>query len=111
MKLYYHSKKLEKICTQERAMHKKLGDDMARKLKQRLMELRAADTLSDISHRPPPRPHELVENRAGQFSVDLAHPYRLLFIPANEPIPQKEDGGIDREQVTEVEIIEIADTY
>lgn len=111
MKIYYHTKKLEKVCTQEREMHKKLGDEMARKLKQRLMELRAAETLSDISHLPPPRLHELSGNRAGQFSVDLVHPQRLLFIPANEPVPLKEDGGIDREQVTEVEILEIVDTH
>jgi proteic killer suppression protein len=43
--------------------------------------------------------------------VDLLHPYRLLFIPANEPIPKKPDGGIDLTQVTEVEIISIEDTH
>jgi len=43
--------------------------------------------------------------------VDLSHPYRLLFIPAHDPIPLKTDGGIDLTQVTEVEIISIEDTH
>jgi hypothetical protein len=43
--------------------------------------------------------------------VDLDHPYRLLFIPADEPVPYREDGGIDLERGREIEIIEIADTH
>ena len=84
---------------------------MARKLKQRMAELKAAEALSDISHLPPPRCHELTGNRAGQFSVDLEHPYRLLFLPADDPIPYREDGGIDLLLVQEIEIIKIEDTH
>lgn len=78
---------------------------------QRMSELRAAIALIDISHLPPPRLHELSGNRKGQFSVDLYHPYRLLFILANNPCPLKEDGGLDKEKITQVEIIEIVDTH
>lgn len=84
---------------------------MARKLQQRLMELKAAASLKDISRVPPPRCHELTGNRSGQFSVDLEHPYRLLFIPANNPIPMLPEGGLDWENITEIEIIEIVDTH
>ncbi len=83
---------------------------MCRKLQQRLMELSAAETLENVSHLPPPRCHELI-NQGGVFSVDLLHPYRLLFVPANEPIPLKSDGGIDQALVTEIEIIAIQDTH
>ena len=71
----------------------------------------AAVTLDDISRVPPARCHELTANRQGQLSVDLKHPYRLLFIPANDPVPRKVDGGLDWARVTEIEIIEIADTH
>lgn len=84
---------------------------MARKLQQRLMELKAASCLDDISRVPPPRCHQLSGNRYGQLSVDLEHPYRLLFIPANNPILVTQDGGLKWANVTEVEIIEIADTH
>ncbi|MFO7981835.1 MAG: hypothetical protein R6V08_00095 [Desulfuromonadales bacterium] len=92
-------------------MQKQLGEAMARKLQQRMMELNAAETLADISHLPPPRCHEMTGDRAGQFSVDLVHPYRLLFIPSHNPVPCCEDGGVDREQVMEIEIIAIDDTH
>ena len=85
MLIYFRTTKLQKTCSQEQKMIKELGGAMARKLRQRLTELKAADSLSDISHLPPPRCHELTGKRAGQFSVDLEHPYRLLFIPADEP--------------------------
>jgi len=75
------------------------------------MELGAAETLADISHLPPARCHELTEKDAGTFSVDLEHPYRLLFISADDPVPLLADGGIDRKQVKEIEIIEIKDTH
>jgi hypothetical protein len=41
----------------------------------------------------------------------LDHPYRLIFIPADDPIPTKDDGGLDWSKVTAVEILEIADTH
>jgi proteic killer suppression protein len=76
-----------------------------------MMELKAAISLDDISRLPPARCHELTGNRKGQLSVDLEHPYRMLFIPANNPIPEAEDGGLDWPGVTEIEIIGIVDTH
>ncbi len=84
---------------------------MARRLQQRLMELNAADTLADISHLPPARCHELTGDRAGQYSVDLAHPYRLIFISDHEPVPEKPDGGLDKAKVTKVLVLEVCDTH
>lgn len=111
MEISFKTKKLQIICSQEKEMLKNLGTNRSRKLKQRLMELWAADTLADISYLPPSRCHELTGKEAGQFSVDLDHPYRLLFVPAENPVPKHEDGGIDREQVTAIEITEIKDTH
>ncbi|MDX9980598.1 MAG: killer suppression protein [Lentisphaeria bacterium] len=91
-------------------MAKQYGAKMAGKLKQRLMELRAANVLSDISHLPPPRLHELT-NRNGVFSVNLDERQRLLFVPANEPVPRLDEGGIDTSKVTEIEITDIEDTH
>ena len=84
---------------------------MTRKLQQRLMELKAAPCLDDILKVSPPRCHPLSGDRDGQLSVDLEHPYRLLFIPANDPIPLTQDGGLDWTKITEIEIVEITDTH
>nr|VFJ62674.1 MAG: proteic killer suppression protein [Candidatus Kentron sp. FW] len=75
------------------------------------MELQAAESLQEISHLPPPRCHALSENRAGQFSVDLIHPHRLLFIPIMDSTPVVEGKDIDRSKILEIEIIEIVDTH
>lgn len=111
MEICFRTKKLQRICSEEKEMLKILGRKCTEKLKQRMMELKAADSLSDMSHLPPTRCHELTGNRAGQFSVDLQQPLRLLFIPINDPIPVQDDGGIDRRRVTEIEIFEMADTH
>lgn len=111
MDIFFHTKHIQKICCNEKTMRKQLGRDRAQKLKQRLMELSAADVLSDISHLPPPRLHELRGREKGLFSVDLQHPYRLLFVPADEPLPAKEDGGVNLWKVKSIEIIAIRDTH
>lgn len=111
MVIYFHTTKLQKTCSEERLAVTKYGPARARKLMQRLQELEAAENLADIARVPPPRCHELAGDHAGQLSVDLQHPYRLLFIPANDPVPHREDGGLDWNKVTEVEIIGIVDTH
>ena len=80
-------------------------------IRRRLDELKAATTLDDINRLPGPRCHELKGNRAGQLSVDLDHPYRLIFKPANDPLPEKSDGGLDWNQITAIEITGIEDTH
>ena len=107
MDIYFKTKKLQKLCSQEILATREFGAKSARKLQQRLMELQAADTLDDISKLPPARCHELKGNRKGQLAVDLAEGFRLVFIPAANPVPTREDGGLDWRQVTEIEIIAI----
>ena len=111
MLIFFRSKKLQKICSSAKEIQKEFGAARAKKLQQRLLELRAADHLGQISRLPPARCHEMTGDRQGQLSVDLDQPYRLFFIPANDPVPRKEDGGLDRDQVTEIEVIEIADPH
>jgi proteic killer suppression protein len=58
-----------------------------------------------------PRAHELSGDRAGQISVDVRHPYRLLLVPDQDEIPRKSDGGLDWTRVTKVKILGIVDTH
>lgn len=111
MDIYFRTKRLQKLCSVSREAQRHLGAKRAGRLQQRMMELKAANSLDDISRLPPARCHQLTGNRKGQLSVDLEHPYRMLFIPANNPIPETEDGGLDWLGVTEIEIIGIVDTH
>ena len=111
MVIYFKTRKLQKTCSQKTEAVKKLGLQSGAKLLQRMMELKAAENLADISKVPPARCHELTGNRKGQFSVDLNHPFRLIFIPANNPLPENHEGGLDWLAITKIEIIEIVDTH
>jgi plasmid maintenance system killer protein len=111
MLLTFKTNKLRKECSSEQEMRRKYGDKLARKLMQRLMELRAADCLAIISNLPPARCHELKGNYKGHFSVDLEQPMRLIFRPVNEPLPVTPDGSIDKGLVTEIEVVAIEDTH
>lgn len=111
MRIAFRKSKLQKVCSSMREMEKAYGKDIARKLAQRLAELGAADTLADLSHLPPARCHALTADRLGQFSVDLAHPYRLLFEPDHDTVPMDDKGGVIREQITAISIIDVVDTH
>ena len=110
MDIVFKNKKLEKECNDQRLLEKNHGKVRSKRILQRLYDLRGANVLEDMRNLPG-RCHELLHDRADQLSVDLDHPYRLIFEPANEPIPTKPDGGIDWTKVTTVRILGVEDTY
>jgi len=111
MDIIFRTSKLEKVCNNKTYRERECGTKRAKLLGRRLDELRAADCLADIARLPAPRCHELKGNREGQISVDLDHPYRLLFGVANEPVPQKPDGGLDWSEVTAIRVIGMEDIH
>jgi toxin HigB-1 len=111
MDIVFATTKLSEVCNSSSLLKKRYGLPKAKKIQQRLYELAAADTLAVVSHLPPPRCHALKGSRAGQFSVDTVHPYRLIFEPANDPVPLLEDSSVDRSQVTAIRILEIDVDY
>ncbi len=109
MNIIYDNKKIQKQCDNpSSATH---GKQVAEKLKARLEDLHAAPSLEEIGHLPPARCHELTGNRSGQLAICLHGPHRLIFVPAHDPIPKKDDGGLDWSQVTTVNIISIEDYH
>lgn len=87
---------------------KKFGAVCAKKLRTRLADLQAAETLEDIVAG---RPHPLERDRLGQFAIDLHGACRLVFESADEPVPTKDDGTIAWKQVTRVRIVFIGDYH
>lgn len=110
MDIVFKNKKFEKECNNQKLLQKQHGQIRAKRIRRRLDDLRAADVLEDMRNLPG-RCHELIGDRAGQLSLDLDHPYRLIFEPADNPIPLKPDGGIDWKKVTAIKIIGVEDTH
>ncbi|MGB0388168.1 MAG: killer suppression protein [Ardenticatenaceae bacterium] len=111
MDIIYSTKKLERTFENPRRLVRKYGKRQAKEIEKRIYDLRSADTLAKLSRVPPAGCHELTNDRAGQLSLDLKHPYRLIIEPANDPIPLREEGGLDWTQVTKVRILGVEDTH
>lgn len=113
MDLRFADSKLEKACNDQRLLQRRHGAQRARLLANRLAVLAAASTLADLwpPYRGPMRCHELTGNRAGQLSIDLDQPYRLIFLPDHDPAPFRAEGGLDWNAVTRLLILEIPDTH
>jgi plasmid maintenance system killer protein len=82
----------------------------AKLIRRRLDDLKAASNLQ-IMRWLPGRCHELTGNRKNQLSLDLDGPYRLIFKPAHDPLPKKDDGGLDWEAVTEIVVLGVDNTH
>jgi proteic killer suppression protein len=95
---------IRKLCEDEKIARRKLGDKDAKKLFQRVAEIRAADNLAMLKTLPAPRCHPLSNNRKGQYAVDLVNPRRLVFLPVYE-------GEFEEKLVKEVVIIEVIDYH
>jgi len=106
----FENKKLEKYANNDKAGIKDLGKLRHKKYKQRLDQLKASKTLEDVRHQPG-KFHELKADRKGQWACNLDQPYRLIFMPQEDPIPTDESGNYIWVEITSVEIIEITDYH
>ena len=100
MDITYKSRKLEKICEDKKFSVKSYGIDMANKIKLRINEIRASDSVEEMIQYQIGRCHALVGDRFGEYAVDLVQPFRLIFI--------KDD---DTKQIKVVKIMEIIDYH
>lgn len=108
MDIRFKNGKLRMLCEKQAVAVQKMGAAAARQLRSRLSDLGAAQRVTDLvaGH-----PHPLKGEREGQFAVSLAGGWRLMFAPANEPVPRREDTSIDWSAVTIVCIEYIGDYH
>ena len=111
MQITFKTTKLKKIFEQRSLLQKEFGDKCAKKIMLRISILKAAPNLDSVPKIKPDRCHSLDGNRKGQYAVDLLHPFRLVFIPDHEDIPELETGGIDLTKVTCIKILKVEDYH
>ncbi len=111
MEITFRTRKLEKAFNSANALEKTYGARMARVMMTRMAVLKAARSLVLVPATPPDRRHQLSGNRNEQFAVDLVQPYRLVFEVNHEPVPRRDDGGIDTERVTAITILDVVDHH
>lgn len=111
MRISFKTPKLKKLANSDKDAFKKLGKQSARKLRTRMDELDTAITLEDMRFLPAARCHELKGNLKGSLAVDLHGAFRVIFTPDHEPVPAKEDGGMDWTQINAILITDITDYH
>lgn len=107
MDIIFQDRKLEKLCSDQSQLIRKHGLQRAQLLTRRLGQFKVANNLETMRTLPQVRCHELKGDRAGTLAVDLDHPYRLIFEPANDPIPRKSDGGLNWTEITVIRILTV----
>jgi len=65
---------------------RRYGEKMAEKIAQRIMELKAAETVEMLIQFCIGRCHPLKGNREGEYAMDLVQPYRLVFEKKEETL-------------------------
>lgn len=111
MDILFIGNKMEKDCSSLERTRQRWGDQCGKKVLLRLQQFQAAPNLETMRLLPQARCHELHKNRSGQLAVDLQHPFRLVFEPANDPRPEKPDGGLDWTRVTRIRVLEVVDYH
>ena len=107
MDIEFATSDLRSLCNQARIMTRRLGPACARKLMARLMDLQSVVSVMELSAG---HPHPLKGDRLGQFALDLHDGKRLVFEPADSPVPRI-DGAIAWGQVTKVRIVFVGDYH
>lgn len=104
MKLHYKNTKMEKILTNERLIKKKYTSFHIN-LRNRLSELRAANSLEEISIYPPPRRHKLNGQLDNLWGIDISKNFRIILQP---------EGNFDIDNLSticEIKIISLEDYH
>ena len=111
MEITFRTRRLNRTFSSDRELRREYGDAMTKVIVARLRVLRNAPTLTQVPTMPPLRRHILSGERNGQYAIDLTHPYRLIFEPYHNPVPLREDGGVDIDKVTAISIIKVVDYH
>ncbi len=110
MRVIFDTERLKAELESDKAVRRRWGEPMPRRLAARLADLDAAESLETMRALPG-RVEELLGDRVGQLSLRLVGGFRLLFEIADDPIPKKVDGGLDWRMVRSVRVLGVEDYH
>ena len=102
MKLLYKNKLLKRSFATDKGLAKRYGT-LAKKIKQRRIQLESADNLAVISKFPVLRLHKHI-GKKGIWSIAINENWRILFEINQYPIPTLEECRVDLEVITIIKI-------
>jgi proteic killer suppression protein len=103
----FSTKAIRSLCECQAKAERELGYKAAKKLRERLADIEAADNVTDLVAG---RPREIEGGRLPNYAVNLADGYRIIICANHNEIPLTKAGRIDWSKVSRVRIhkIEVA---
>lgn len=112
MDIQFDNAQIRKLCNDHRLLTQKLQKKRADLVAMRLQQMSHIDNLAQMSQFPEAKCHPLLNGgRKGQLAVWVDNKFRIVFEPAHDPRPTKDDGSLDWTQVTAIKVIEIVDYH
>lgn len=108
LELAFAEKQLRNLCENEAIARRKLGTEVAEKLKRRLADLRAATCVKDLVAG---KPRELEGGCQPQIVVDLCSGHCFVFCANHNTVPLLESGAVDWARVSRVKILRIESNH
>lgn len=108
MDILFRTAQLQRLCSTMAALTSWAGGGPAQRLALRLQQLAAVACLDDLQYLPAAC-RKLSGDHRGQFSLDVCHPYRLVFEPTDPPRSAQANGEIDWKAVDSITVIAIVD--
>ncbi len=84
---------------------------MAKRISQRMDDLRSFPHLAEMIDFPSLNCHKLRGDRQEEWAIKISANYRLIFELDHHPLPINEDGVLDTKAVTDICVIEIVDYH
>jgi plasmid maintenance system killer protein len=110
MEIEYSTNKLKKQFSNASEIKKAFGVN-AKRVSSRIDDIITSPNLAVLMQLPAANCHPLKGNNQDKWALDISANYRLIFEIVNNPIPLKEDGGINTIKVTHIRIVETTDYH
>jgi proteic killer suppression protein len=106
--LAFRTLKLREVCLSQTKAEAKYGYKVAKLLRERLADLRAAETVLELVAG---RPREIPSKPHNKYAISLTDGYRLVLRVNHAEVPLQKSGQVDWALVTRVMIlgIEVSD--
>lgn len=104
MNLSFENKNIRLICEDETKAQEQLGMETALKLKSRIADMRAADSVTDLVVG---NPREITGWNFPAFQIDLSSDECIIFSPVHSKLPVLSEGKTDWHNVSRIKLISI----
>lgn len=109
--VFYKSAQVAKVFQSASLLRKAYGAENAGMIQRRLFVLESVRCLGDVPRLKPERCHPLDGKLAGCFAVDVLHPFRIAFSPADATGVATQLGGRAWEKASAITILDLLDHH